>query len=254
MTGLPVPKYAIGDVVFEANTHETSTARQCPDCQGLKRWTVTTPAGEIFTVPCQRCDRQMELPSLYERTWTPSTKQLTIGQVNIQHPPRTDWANEEPVRYMCAESGIGSGRVYNESQLFAIESEAMESARRQCVEAETKWRNKPEVLYRDSVARLHFRDAHSEQAASSVWKAHYHHRQLADAIEEQLGRDDEGRIDRDSLRDALNSDEWHMDGQQNPIVALVLAARGVTATAELSAALEAFAYIREKTVEVADGF
>jgi enhancing lycopene biosynthesis protein 2 len=44
--------------------------------------------------------------------------QLTIGSVRI------DTNHESPIEYMCVETGVGSGSVWDERQLYASREEA----------------------------------------------------------------------------------------------------------------------------------
>ena len=115
MSDLPIPKYKIGDKIFSASRLRQCKKVQCPDCLGRKIWSVTAPSGETWETACGTCERGY-MGSLGEvDRWEVDDhiEQLTIGSVQI------DTANtpEETVRYMCRETGIGSGSVYYEPRL-----------------------------------------------------------------------------------------------------------------------------------------
>jgi hypothetical protein len=115
MTDLPTPKYKIDDTVFCASRLRQCKKVQCPDCLGHKTWSVTAPSGETWETVCGTCERgYMGSLGVIDR-WEVDDyiQQLTIGSVQI------DTANtpEETVRYMCLETGVGSGSVYYEPHL-----------------------------------------------------------------------------------------------------------------------------------------
>ena len=58
MTDIPVPKYAIGDVVYRPRVDHATESLPCPDCLDSKRWTATSPAGEQHEIACPRCSDQ----------------------------------------------------------------------------------------------------------------------------------------------------------------------------------------------------
>src|SRR5690606_21980316 len=48
-------KYGIGDVVWHASTVSETKTRDCPDCKGERKWSVTSPAGGEYSIACPRC-------------------------------------------------------------------------------------------------------------------------------------------------------------------------------------------------------
>jgi hypothetical protein len=243
---IPVPKYAIGDVVFYATTHQTSEKLPCPDCLDTREWTVTTKTGEAFAVTCQRCVdsyRRAETPSLTRNTWKPSTRTLTIGKITIE-AGHTD-VRRDPITYMCHETGVGSGSVYYESNLFATEAEALVAGQAEADALKAQWEAKAEPKRLLEISRLTFRDVFAADQAHTVWSACYHFRQLREKVEEWLEDNNEFQptdSQDEAIRDALSSLEWHDSPQQNPVIRLVLAARA--GGPELADALKAFEFIR----------
>lgn len=117
------PKYDVGDTVFCAGhpAYEGYT-EQCPDCLGSGVWKVETPAGDSFPCKCETCGvgswtgaGSGRITKYKYSSWV---RRLTIGSVRI------DTADKNPISYMCNETGVGSGNVYYEEQLFDNEESA----------------------------------------------------------------------------------------------------------------------------------
>lgn len=118
-------KYSIGDVVFRAGIITTKKRHPCPDCLGSRKWKATSPAGRDYEFDCPRCTASFHANSdlcIDYAANVPYVEALTIGQLRAE----TDHSNK--VQYMCRETGIGSGSIYNECDLFPTEKEALEAA------------------------------------------------------------------------------------------------------------------------------
>lgn len=122
MTDLPEIKYSIGQTVYRAGTVVEKRAHKCPDCLGSGKWQATSPAGHEYEVPCPRCRtsyRSNGVLSL-EYVWhIPFVTRLTIGSVRLD-----TYCENEPVSYMCNETGIGSGQIHSQNDLFLTHAEA----------------------------------------------------------------------------------------------------------------------------------
>lgn len=114
-------KYGVGDVVYRkvkayndfrhvscdlcsatgqvAISGASGRKAECPDCRGLGK------RGVDFPVPMR-------------------AEALTIGQVRVVTEGKTDRAAKE-VSYMCKETGIGSGTLHKEEDLFLTAEEAL---------------------------------------------------------------------------------------------------------------------------------
>lgn len=138
MTTTITTKYAIGDTVFHAWTHITKGQHECPDCKGSNKWKAVSPAGKEYEFNCPRCsasynsDRELLLDYPMH---TASVRQLTIGSVRI------DTASDRRAEYMCVETGVGSGSIYNEADLFPTreEAERVADAKAKVANTTTPW-------------------------------------------------------------------------------------------------------------------
>ena len=139
-------KYGIGDVVFRGYVGDSSKKIPCPECDGTGRLRIE---GKSMTVNCPECNGHGGT-SVYD--CAPCTQKLTIGQVGVIvtdsygliepgqfHNYSPQKAREE--RYMCVETGIGSGNVYSEHDLWTTEELAFDAAKWKCVE----WRERREA-------------------------------------------------------------------------------------------------------------
>jgi hypothetical protein len=121
-------KYSVGDVVYHAGTTTEGRKHPCPDCNGTRHWMAKSPAGDDFSFACPRCaasySARDEL-SLSYTAFTPNIQRLTIGSVRYDSHSYSEGAVTE---YMCHETGVGSGSIYKETDLFASEEDALRVA------------------------------------------------------------------------------------------------------------------------------
>ena len=117
-------KFEVGEAVFKAGTTIVRKQHECPDCLGTRKWSAKSPGGGEYTFPCPRCgggymsNRDL---SLDYSVHAPTVERLTIGQVRA--------ISGEDAEYMCRETGIGSGTLHREKDLFRSEAEAQEAAK-----------------------------------------------------------------------------------------------------------------------------
>lgn len=133
---LPEPRYKIGNHVFFPEVLVGTERLACPDCLGTLKWKAVLPSGAELELNCPRCNvlySHNPLPELKQVAYTPVAKPLTIGSIRIDTAER----DGQFVHYMCQESGIGSGSVYREGQLFDSEEGALSVARFHCAERRT---------------------------------------------------------------------------------------------------------------------
>jgi hypothetical protein len=139
-------KYDIGQKVYYASTCVEQKQHPCPDCHGTKRWKALSPAGTEYEFDCPRCStgyRAEDELSLDYAILAPTVSKLTIGSVRVDTKP---FGRDDQVSYMCVETGVGSGSIYNESKLFLTEEEALKVATAMCIQTENQPQWMP-ILY-----------------------------------------------------------------------------------------------------------
>lgn len=150
---LHTPVYEIGDKVYCVSTRNKEKFLDCPDCLGKKEWKTTSPAGIDYSFDCPRCTaghiHDKYKLSYYEITYTIVIR--TIGSIRIDTNDK-----KKPITYMCEETGVGSGSVYDEKDLFGSEAAAKLRGEQLVVEAN---KHHPEKLStygnRLSLSRYH---------------------------------------------------------------------------------------------------
>lgn len=106
------PKYSIGQQVYAVHVSWLEERVQCPDCMGTKEWKVVLPSGEEFQHPCNTCRFGWQVTGFVSNYADRARiSHLTIGSIQV------DTASDEPVRYMCVETGIGTGTIHYEKTL-----------------------------------------------------------------------------------------------------------------------------------------
>lgn len=132
-------KYSVDDVVYYAGLTTERKQHPCPDCKGERKWKATSPAGSEYVFSCPRCRTRYSSHDELRLDYTayvPCVSRLTIGSVQF-NSARGSW--DSGARYMCVETGVGGGSVYDEAKLFPTEAAAIEAA-----EAEAAVKNSTE--------------------------------------------------------------------------------------------------------------
>jgi len=119
-------KFDIGETVFAGRAEWVEERVQCPSCKGTGWWDIVAHSGEggTWQATCQVCkdyrlwgnDRGKGTVKRSGRL--PTVTQLTIGSIQL------DTSDTDDTRYMCEETGVGSGTIYYEKSLFATREEA----------------------------------------------------------------------------------------------------------------------------------
>lgn len=121
-------KYSVGDTVYWASTISDKKRHDCPDCLGERKWKATSPAGTDYDFGCPRCSNtyisERDL-SLEYSAFIPCVRKLTIGSIRLDTKP---FSGDCQVQYMCLETGVGGGQIYNETDLFESEDVALVAA------------------------------------------------------------------------------------------------------------------------------
>lgn len=222
-TMIPTPRYAIGQLVFAAELHKAPVEVTCPDCLGTREWSAASPAGETYRIECPRCSGYAGDVSLSRKVWlwSVSVRPLTIGSV------RMDTADEErPISYMCHETGVGSGRIWSESEIHLTEDEAGAdgAVRLAEMEAAEAQRETPEVLRERCLRDIKLREAVVADARSQVFHSWYTYRRLVEDVEGVIDGDAKDATElRAELREVLAWETGHREG--HPLAVIVDALR-----------------------------
>jgi len=187
-------KFAIGDVVYHASTHLTTKQHPCPDCKGERKWKAISPAGAEYEFACPRCAATFQSNSdlsLRYQAFAPAVSRLTIGSI------RVDTADERGHSYMCVETGVGSGSIYYENDMFLTHEEAMTVATLKAAEQDKgiEWVAK---LYDKT---LSLSDYELNSAEREATKAAHTEKMIAIR---NFFDDLEWSDDADAMRDAIN--------------------------------------------------
>ncbi len=163
-------QFSIGDVVYKAGITTVSKQHPCPDCKGSRKWTAISPAGGEYQFSCPRCSANFhgdDALSLRYAAHEATVQRLTIGSV------RTDSSSGRGNEYMCVETGIGSGSLYYEADLFETydEAEAVAKAKAGKADVEVEWVAK---LYDRSIKLCDYELSNAEREANkrriSEWR------------------------------------------------------------------------------------
>lgn len=125
-------KYSVGDVVWHANTTTERKQHPCPDCHDTRKWQAISPAGYEYMFGCPRCSARYashdELSLAYTAA-VPYARKLTIG--SVRHDSADGWNEDRQPKttYMCVETGVGGGQIYDENRLFETEEGALVCAK-----------------------------------------------------------------------------------------------------------------------------
>lgn len=116
-------KYTVGDTVYQkVPSYQDYREVSCELCVGTG--IVSIAGAEDRTTDCPDCyghgTRGVDFPV---PSWS---RELTIGQVNVTTHSKTD-RGEKKVTYMCVETGVASGTVHREENLFETPEEALSS-------------------------------------------------------------------------------------------------------------------------------
>jgi hypothetical protein len=175
-------KFSVGDTVWHAGTTTDRKQHDCPDCLNTRKWQGASPAGSEYSFACPRCSTRYSSFDDLRLDYTahvPFVSKRTIGSVRVDTHPGS-WGDQEPHSYMCAETGVGSGAVYRESDLFATEEEALKAAEAKAAlaNANSEWIVK---LYNKSLeisdyqlenAALKAAKDEAARARSMLWNLH----------------------------------------------------------------------------------
>ncbi|HWU19348.1 MAG TPA: hypothetical protein VN155_16830 [Devosia sp.] len=186
-------KYSVGDTVYYATTTQTRKQHPCPDCKGERKWKAISPAGAEYEFSCPRCAsgyRSERELSLEYTAYAPVASKMTVGSIKVDTKP---YSGRSGIEYMCLETGVGSGSIYDQNRLFHTEEEALEAAQLIANEQDkgewvaTLYNRTLEVSdYQLENGRMKLAEEAKSRASSMLWSLGY----LFDQIEEAEGKDE----------------------------------------------------------------
>ncbi len=169
------------------------------------------------------------MPSLDYAKHVHSVQALTVGSIQID----TAKSYGDPVRYMCHETGIGSGQVYDESRLYGTKEEAetvgmTEAAAKQEVSDAT-----PEAIRTAHLSSLSLKDALIEQCSSAIWNSWYRARSILEDLSGFLEEDGTLKADdRERLEEIIGDDKYRVEN--HPMAQIITALRAGDAAGALA--------------------
>ena len=118
--------FDLGQTVWLIRQETTPVTRPCEVCDG-RGYLDLVKGGNVHCTnqwaSKDRCNGGVVTLAITQ-PWKVVIRSLTVGQVEACAPQRTHDGWDESVRYMCEETGVGSGSVYYEPHLFASREEA----------------------------------------------------------------------------------------------------------------------------------
>ena len=118
-------KYNHGDTVWMITKHMTYKMEDCPTCHNLGRVEIN---GKFFTCPnCNGYTKKVadeEKWELYTYVQCGKIGKITIESYRKEHSNKTNHPSLN-ITYMLDSTGIGSGTLWDEKDLFPSEEEAL---------------------------------------------------------------------------------------------------------------------------------
>lgn len=212
MSDLPVPKYAVGQQLWYANTERVERKHDCPDCLGQHKWSLSTPAGETYEVPCQRCNDKWNFNDLVPLRYAEQTAAPKSFIVKNIEASTDRWGEGPGVSY--------DGRA--ENGLFPDEASALSASEALAMVHNAKEAKTPERIAQKHLASLTYADARFDQFKNGLWNAWYAYR---DTIEKVAGYlEDKTTLNSEDtryLRDDIKWTSQYYRKQDRPLDALV---------------------------------
>lgn len=182
LDSVPKPRFEIGAKVFVANVSQTKGQHPCPDCLGTREWKVITATGHEMTTACMRCGSNTlrDFPSLDFQKFVAGTRELTIGAVRID----TASYDGKYISYMCDETGVGSGSIYYEDDVYPTQEQAMAIAEARAARMQLESDSLPSAVKAKSLSYLSLQDARFKIMHDVIWSSWYHLNCVIDDVKE----------------------------------------------------------------------
>ena len=107
--------FSIEDKVYTVEVENKPEYINCVECKG--KGIIPTATGK--SIGCDYCSRTGKQVKAFVAQHIVCKRIYTIGSVRFD-----SYDNENPVTYMCEETGVGSGTIWYEKDLFKTKSAA----------------------------------------------------------------------------------------------------------------------------------
>lgn len=147
-------------------------------------------------------------------------RRLTVGSITAKTHP---WNDDDPIEYMCNETGIGNGSTYRERLLYETEQEALEVAKILAEKEQTQFDSLPQALKSYKMSSLTVDLAAYQLSWRSVYDAWYtarDYKEIVDRIEENDKKADS--YDIEELIAVSEDKPWR---DKNPIMDIIESVR-----------------------------
>jgi hypothetical protein len=114
-------KFDFGQEVYSIRNGTQCTKSVCDECNGSG---LIKPKNNVYS--CPKCRGCKTIEHWSERKWFVVKDTLTIACVSFKIYEKENMLNKNEFYYMCLETGVGSGTLHNESDLFTTLEEAQE--------------------------------------------------------------------------------------------------------------------------------
>jgi hypothetical protein len=141
------------------------------------------------------------LPSLSIARYEPQIRRLTIGSITAKTHP---YSGDDGIEYMANETGVGSGSIYRESQLFESEAAARVTAGAEAAIKNAEIDATPRVTKARQFSGLTYTDAALVALKDGIFNSWQAFRSLGYAIESALPEDSNNDTDdQQAVREAI---------------------------------------------------
>jgi len=126
------PKFELEQEVYPISQSSTYDWIECPTCQGKGNVIIQGSNEEMY---CPKCYGKKGHSEYRAKEWVVNYDFASkIGKIDFEiYAPRYEKDHETQRRYMLRASGVGSGTLWDEDNLFASAEEAKEECNKRNV-------------------------------------------------------------------------------------------------------------------------
>ncbi len=126
-------RYNLGQIVYPINREQKQVKNPCPACLTIGYF----KGADGTRHTCTSCYGKLTVSKFEPVAWQLYSAHyfLTIGQIRIQLTGEGEATHEQETIYMCEESGIGGGTLWDEWRLYPTREEAQAECDKRNAEA-----------------------------------------------------------------------------------------------------------------------